>query len=110
MKELRGIFPALVTPFTSNDELDGEGFRWICKNAISNGVQGLVLNGSLGEFPALSASERRRIIEIAVEEADHKLPVIVGVGSPATKAAVELAREAAEHGADILMVLPPFYY
>jgi len=110
MKGARGIIPALVTPFTSSDELDTEGFRWLCRNSIQNGVHGLILNGSLGEFPNLSKEERRRIIEIAVEEANGRLPVIVGVGSPSTGIAVALAKEAAELGADMLEVLPPFYY
>ena len=100
----------MVTPFTSKDELDVKGFRWICDNAISSGVHGLILNGSLGEFVSLRQGERQKIIEVAVEAASGKLPVIVGVGNAATNMAVDLAKEAAGLGADYLMVLPPFYY
>ena len=110
MKELHGVLPAMVTPFTSKDELDVNGFRWICDNAISSGVHGLIVNGSLGEFVSLRQAERQKIIEIAVETASGKLPVLVGVGNAGTGIAVELAKEAADLGADLLLVLPPFYY
>jgi 2-dehydro-3-deoxy-D-pentonate aldolase len=110
LKELHGVIPALVTPFTAKDELDIDGFRWICDNAISHGVHGLMVNGSLGEFPSLRPTERHKIIELAVSAAAGKIPVIAGVGSPSTQQAVELAKEASDLGADYLMVLPPFYY
>jgi 4-hydroxy-tetrahydrodipicolinate synthase len=110
MKALHGIIPALVTPFTVHDELDEVGFKWLCSYSIDNGVHGLILNGSLGEFPSLTAEERRTIIQIAAETANNRVPVIVGVGSPSTDLAVKLAKDAEELGADMLEVLPPFYY
>jgi 4-hydroxy-tetrahydrodipicolinate synthase len=109
-KELHGIVPALVTPFTARDEVDTAGLRWIIGNCIRSGANSIIVNGSLGEFTNLNAAERRSVIDTAVDEVNGKVPLIVGVGSPGTKNAVDLAREAAELGADSLVVLPPFYF
>jgi 4-hydroxy-tetrahydrodipicolinate synthase len=111
MKDIHGILPAMVTPFTSDDRFDEKGFRWICENSLRAGVHGFIVNGSLGEFPSLRPAERRRVIELAVEVASGKqIPVMVGVGSASTNEAVDRAKEASELGADCLLVLPPFYY
>ncbi len=78
MQEIKGIIPALVTLFTKHDELDEDGLRWVVKNAVTSGVHGLIVSGSLGEFPNLSEQERRRAIEIVVDETNGKVPVIAG--------------------------------
>jgi len=109
-KEFHGIIPALVTPFTVRDEVDTAGLRWIVSNCVKNGAHSIIVNGSLGEFTNLNAAERQSIIKTVIEEVNGKIPVIVGVGSPGTKNAVELAKQAAEMGADALCVLPPFYF
>jgi len=110
MKEIRGIIPALVTPFTAHDEFDGRAFAWLCRNCLDSGVHGIVLGGSLGEFALLTEAERLAAIRVAVHEADGKVPVIAGANSPSTAEAVRLAKSAKDEGADVVLVLPPYYY
>ena len=110
MEQLHGILPALVSPFTEHNEFDKDGFRWLCRNSIEKGVHGLVLGGSLGEFPNLSNEERLTAIRIAVDEANGKIPVLAGSSSASTDEAIVLARQAKDEGADAAMILPPFYY
>jgi 4-hydroxy-tetrahydrodipicolinate synthase len=100
----------MVTPFTSRDEVDTAGLKWIVNNCIRAGAHSIIVNGSLGEFTNLSGTERSLVIRTVIEEVGGRIPVSVGVGSPGTQNAVELAREAAEMGADNLLVLPPFYF
>jgi 4-hydroxy-tetrahydrodipicolinate synthase len=109
-KDPHGIIPALVTPFTKAGEIDETGSRWLCRNAIDSGVHGVICVGSLGEFPCLTDEERERVIRIVVDEANGKVPVIAGVGSPSTKLAILLAKKAEDLGADAVEVLAPFYY
>jgi 4-hydroxy-tetrahydrodipicolinate synthase len=102
--------PALVTPYTKSDEVDTNGSRWLCRNAIDNGVHAVVCVGSLGEFPNLLDEERRLVIKTVVDEANGKVPVIAGVGSGSTKTSLVLAKEAGDIGVDAIEALPPFYY
>ena len=102
--------PALVTPFTKSDEVDTNGSRWLCRNAIDGGVHAVVCAGSLGEFPCLTDEERRAVIKAVVDEANGKVPVIAGVGSGSTKISVMIAKEAADIGVDAIEALPPYYF
>jgi len=102
--------PALVTPFTKSDEVDTNGSRWLCRNAIEGGVHAVVCAGSLGEFPCLTDEERRTVIKTVVDEANGKVPVIAGVGSGSTKISVMIAKEAEDIGVDAVEVLPPYYF
>src|SRR5579872_4952438 len=102
--------PALVTPFTKSDDVDIAGSRWLCRNAIDNGVHAVVCAGSLGEFPALTDDERQRVIKAVVDEANGKVPVIAGVGSGSTKTSIIIAKEAKDIGVDAIEALPPFYF
>jgi 4-hydroxy-tetrahydrodipicolinate synthase len=102
--------PALVTPFSRSNELDEDGLRWLVQNSLANGVHGLIVSGSLGEFPNLSDQERQKAIRIAADEVGGKIPVLAGVGSASTDRAISLGKQAADSGADFVLVLPPFYY
>jgi 4-hydroxy-tetrahydrodipicolinate synthase len=102
--------PALVTPFTKSDDVDISGSRWLCRNAIDNGVHAVVCAGSLGEFPSLTDDERRQVIKAVVDEANGKVPVIAGVGSGSTKTSIIIAKEAKDIGVDAIEALPPFYF
>jgi 4-hydroxy-tetrahydrodipicolinate synthase len=105
---LRGVFPALVTPFEKKTEdVDEKAFRRLIRHALPN-VDGVVTSGTTGEFPYLSRSEQRRMVEIAREEVGEKL-VIAGCGASGTTQALALAADALEAGADAILVVTPYF-
>ncbi len=110
MLRLKGVFPALTTPFEKGAvALDLLRHNVAAYNATP--VSGYLALGSTGEFPHLTADEKRRVLEAVVEEAGLAgRPVIAGVGELSTAAAVAAVREAAVAGAAAVMVVPPFYY
>jgi len=102
-----GVSPALVTPFTKTEEVDEVAFRRLIRHVLPH-VDGLVVCGTTGEFPYLSPSEQKRLVEVAVEEAGGK-PVIAGTGAAFTKQAIELARNAQAAGATACLVVTPYF-
>jgi 4-hydroxy-tetrahydrodipicolinate synthase len=104
-----GCGTALVTPFRQDGSLDESTYRALAKRQIENGINFLVPNGTTGESPTLSHAEQRRIVEIAVEEARGKVPVLAGAGGYNTAAVVELAREWKSVGADGILSVTPYY-
>ena len=108
--QLRGILAAVTTPFTADGEaVDEPNLRAQVERLIAAGIHGLVPTGTTGEFTTLTPQEYRRVIELYVEAADGRVPVVAGVGALSTKGAIELARHAERVGADAIMVVPPFY-
>jgi 4-hydroxy-tetrahydrodipicolinate synthase len=105
---LKGSITALVTPF-KNGGIDEEAFRAHVDWQIKSGTTGLVPVGTTGESPTLSHEEHRRVVELCVEEAKGRVPVVAGAGSNNTKEAVELARHAEKAGADAVLVVTPYY-
>jgi 4-hydroxy-tetrahydrodipicolinate synthase len=111
---LRGAFTALVTPFLPDGSLDEAAYRRLVAWQLMAGIDGLVPVGTTGESPTLSAGERDRCIEIAVEAAGEgaggrRVPVIAGTGSNDTRASIEATRRAAALGADAALVVTPYY-
>jgi len=104
----KGIFPALVTPFRSDGSLDEEAYRELIRFLLPH-VDGFLAAGTTGEFVYLSSEERKRVIEITLEEAGGKVPVIAGTGAPSTRETLELTRFAKAAGADAALVVTPFY-
>lgn len=103
--------PALVTPFTDDGRsVDEERFRRLIGHLIDLGVTGLVPCGTTGEFQNLSEQERKRAVEVAVDEANHRVPVIAGSGASGTDLAIEKARHAKDVGADAAIVVTPYYH
>jgi dihydrodipicolinate synthase/N-acetylneuraminate lyase len=108
--QLRGILAAVTTPFTADGEaVDEQNLRAQVERLIAAGIHGLVPTGTTGEFMTLTPQEYRRVIELYVEAAGGRVPVVAGVGALSTKGAIELARHAEKVGADAIMVVPPFY-
>jgi len=103
-----GSMPALVTPF-ANGELDENAFVKFIEWQISEGSHGLVPVGTTGESPTLSHAEHKRLVEICVETANGRVPVIAGAGSNNTAEAIDLARHAEMVGANALLVVTPYY-
>jgi 4-hydroxy-tetrahydrodipicolinate synthase len=105
-----GVLPALITPFTDEgDAIDTESLAAIVDRLVGAGVGGLVPGGSTGEFTTLTNAERRQLIEVTVEAADGRVPVVAGTGALSTRETVELSRHAERAGAAAVMVVPPFY-
>jgi 4-hydroxy-tetrahydrodipicolinate synthase len=104
----RGVFPALVTPFRDG-EVDEAAFIRLVERQIDGGVHGLVPVGTTGETATLSHDEHRRVVELAVQTAAGRVPVIAGAGSNSTAEAIELVRHAKHVGADAALVVTPYY-
>ncbi|MCW5695467.1 MAG: 4-hydroxy-tetrahydrodipicolinate synthase [Bauldia sp.] len=104
----KGSYTALVTPMR-NGAIDEAAFRDFVEWQIAEGTHGLVPAGTTGESPTLSHAEHRRVIELTVEVARGRVPVIAGAGSNNTTEAIDLARFAEKAGADGLLVVVPYY-
>lgn len=105
---LRGSITALITPFV-NGAVDEKAFSSFVDWQIAEGSHGLVPVGTTGESPTVSHEEHRRVVEICVEVANKRVPVVAGAGSNSTAEAVSLARFAEETGADAVLSVVPYY-
>jgi 4-hydroxy-tetrahydrodipicolinate synthase len=105
----QGCGTALVTPFKSDLSLDEEALRRLVQRQIEGGIHFLVPCGTTGENPTLTRQEHLRVVEITVEEAKGKVPVLAGAGGNNTAEVVNLAKEVEALGADGLLVVTPFY-
>lgn len=105
---IQGSLPAMVTPF-KDDRVDEETLRDLVEWHIAEGSHGLVPCGTTGESPTLSHGEHERVIEIVVEQAKGRVPVIAGAGSNSTAEGISLMRHAASTGADAALVVTPYY-
>jgi 4-hydroxy-tetrahydrodipicolinate synthase len=105
---LRGSITALITPML-NGNVDEKAFASFVDWQIAEGTHGLVPVGTTGESPTVSHEEHRRVVEICVEVANKRVPVIAGAGSNSTAEAVSLAKFAEETGADAVLSVVPYY-
>jgi 4-hydroxy-tetrahydrodipicolinate synthase len=103
-----GSMPALITPF-KDGKFDEAAFRALVDWQISSGSHGLVPVGTTGESPTLTHEEHRKVVDVCIDEARGRVPVIAGAGSNNTVEAVELARHAEKAGADGVLVVTPYY-
>jgi len=106
---LKGSITALVTPFDRNGAFDEKAFRAFVNWQIDEGSHGLVPVGTTGESPTLSHAEHKRVVEVCIEEAKGRVPVIAGAGSNNTRESIELAQHAEKAGADAVLVVTPYY-
>ena len=104
----KGIFPALVTPFTKDDEIDEAAYRALIRYVLPH-VNGVVPVGTTGEFVYLSEAEKQKVIEIAIDEVGGRVPVVAGTGCPSTLDTVRLTGWAKDAGATAALVVAPFY-
>jgi 4-hydroxy-tetrahydrodipicolinate synthase len=107
--KLEGVYTALVTPMTGDGKLDEKALRRLVDFQVQGGVQGLVPVGTTGESPTLSGEECKRVIQIVVEQARGRVPVIAGAGSNSTSEAIEYTRDAKEVGASATLQVAPYY-
>lgn len=104
----RGSITALITPF-SGEGVDEACFQRLVQRQVDEGTHGLVPVGTTGESPTLSHAEHKRVVELCIEVASGKVPVIAGAGSNSTIEAVELAKHAESLKADAVLVVTPYY-
>jgi 4-hydroxy-tetrahydrodipicolinate synthase len=104
----KGSFTALITPF-KNGKFDETSFRSLIDFQINSGTHGLVPTGTTGESPTLSHDEHIRIVEVCIEQANNKVPIIAGTGSNSTDEAIYLTKHAEKAGADAALVVTPYY-
>ncbi|HEX3431433.1 MAG TPA: 4-hydroxy-tetrahydrodipicolinate synthase [Rhizomicrobium sp.] len=107
-ERLKGSMPALITPFRGG-KLDERAFRRLIVWQIAEGSNGLVPAGTTGESATLSHQEHNRVIEICVEEAAGRVPVVAGAGSNSTTEAIALTEHAKSVGADAVLSVAPYY-
>jgi 1-pyrroline-4-hydroxy-2-carboxylate deaminase len=106
----KGVYPALLTPFTKDEQIDFTLFK---KNLLAQaeaGVNGVIIGGTLGEASTITNDEKKELFIAAKETLPTELPVIINIAEQTTKAAVQLAQEAEKYGADGFMLLPPMRY
>lgn len=106
----KGVFPALLTPFTKEDTLDLDMYEKNLQAQLDAGIHGIIIGGSLGEASTITEKEKEELTEFSVEYINGKIPVIVNIAESTTKDAIKQAANAAKWGADGLMLLPPMRY
>ena len=106
----QGVFPALLTPFTDQDELDLAMFEKNLKAQVDAGVDGIILGGTLGEASILNTAEKEKLVKFAVEKLEGRLPVIINIAEGSTREALQQSAYAKAWGASGLMILPPMRY
>ncbi len=104
----KGSNVALITPF-KNNQLDVDSYIKLIHFHLKNGTNGLIPAGTTGESPTLNHKEHEQVIELCIQEAKGKIPVIAGTGSNSTEEAVSLTRHAEKAGADGVLVVTPYY-
>ncbi|SFN82666.1 4-hydroxy-tetrahydrodipicolinate synthase [Chryseobacterium oleae] len=105
-----GVFPAVTTKFTANDELDFPAFDLNIEAQLEAGAEGIILGGTLGEASVLSDEEKIEILKHTLEIVNGRVPVLLNIAEPTTKRAIAAAQKAEEAGAQGLMLLPPMRY
>lgn len=106
-QKFRGVIPALITPFTANNQVDVEGFRKNIEFAIKGGVSAILSCGTTGEAATLSAAEHMLVTDVVIEASS--VPVMAGTGSNNTTEAIELTKHAADAGAAAALLITPYY-
>lgn len=107
-KQMRGVYAIPPTPFRPDGMVDEGGLRSIIRFCLKAGAHGIVAPVNASEFTSLTDDERKRVVTIAIEEADGKIPVVAGVAGVSAEHAVLHTRHAREAGADSLIAMPPY--
>lgn len=110
IEDFKGVIPAVLSVFDAQEEPDEKGTRELIRFLTSFDIGGLYLTGSTGEAFLMNSEERKRQVEIVMDEVGDRLPVVVHVGAMSTRASIELARHAEAVGAAGISSVPPFYF
>jgi 4-hydroxy-tetrahydrodipicolinate synthase len=106
----KGVYPALLTPFTADDQIDFALFAKNLQAQEAAGVDGIILGGTLGEASILTTAEKEALVRFAVEKVEGRIPVIINIAEGSTREALQQAAYAKAWGAEGLMILPPMRY
>jgi len=107
---LKGVYPAMATPLTSEESVDKAAMRRVARYCLDGGVHGVLVLGTTGEFPAMTDAMRRDAIDATLDEVQGKVPVLIGCGEPGTRRTIEQVRAAAGTSADGVLVAIPYYF
>ncbi len=108
-KKIKGILPALITPFTKDENVDAKKLRNFLQFLIPQ-VHGIYPCGSYGSGPLMTVAQRKQVAEIVIEEVDNKIPVVLHVGAADTQTTIELAKHAENLKVSAIACLTPYYY
>ena len=108
-ENLRGVLTALTTPFDSEENIDRTLLGQVVDRSIDGGVDGLVVGGSTAEFATMSAEERQSMVEFVIDHTAGRVPVVAQTGATSTQAAIRHSLAAQRAGADVLMLVTPYY-
>lgn len=109
MRKIKGVFPVLITPMHEDGAIDWDGFRKNIEHFIEESVAGIAINGSTGEFVSLTKEERFKAVEIAVDQVNGRIPLVVGTAAETTADAVEYTQQAEKTGADAALLINSYY-
>lgn len=109
MRDIHGAIVALLTPMTETEELNEAGLRALVRHVMNGGVHGLYVNGTTGEFYSFDLGQKKRSLEIVMEENAGKLPVIAGAAAITTRMVIKEVKMAESMGADAVTVLTPMF-
>ena len=107
--DIKGIIPAMVTPFDQDEQLNEVALRQLVNYLLDGGVHGLFPTGSQGEFYALTADEKQRVWEVVVAETAGRVPVYAGTGATTTREVIALNERAERAGVSAVSVITPFF-
>lgn len=110
LQALRGVVPAIVTPFDANDNVDLAAVARLTSWLVASGVHGIMTTGGTGEFPHLDRDERREVTRAVAAQAAGQVPVIAGTAACSTREVLTLCTDAASAGADAVITVPPYYF
>ncbi|WHY80184.1 4-hydroxy-tetrahydrodipicolinate synthase [Neobacillus sp. WH10] len=109
MTTIRGAYPVLITPMTKEQEVDWGGVKNNVNYFVNQGVAGIVINGSTGEFVSLTKEEKYQMVEVVMKEINGRIPVIVGTAAETTKETIENTKQAEANGADCALIINSYY-
>ncbi|MFS2225171.1 dihydrodipicolinate synthase family protein [Pantoea sp. B65] len=109
-RKFKGIIPPVSSTFDASGNIDNTALQSVADFLIGKGVSGLFYLGTGGEFSQMTTRQRMALTEAAVAAVNHRVPVLIGVGSPSTDTAVQLAKQAEAAGADAVVAINPYYW
>lgn len=108
--KVRGIIPPMISPLLDRDTLDTQGLEHLIEHILDGGVHGIFLLGTTSEAPSLSYRLRRELIERSTQQINHRVPVLVGISDTSFTESLNMAKKAADCGADAVVLAPPYYF